>query len=377
MTQINKIDSAELYILKVPLVYPFVTSIKKLTHKEVLILKLNSEDYSGWGECTADIDPFYYYETTETAINITEKFLLPILFNTKNIKLEDIQYLFSIIRGHSMAKAMIENAILDLIAKKEETPLYKLIGGTHKNIMSGISIGIKKDINYLLKLIGDSINKKYHRIKLKIKKGNDIGLLKIIRENFPNIPIMVDANGNYSLDDVEYLKQLDKFNLMMIEQPFEYNDFYKHSLLQKELKTPVCLDESINCLNDAITAINLKSCKIINIKQGRLGGLLNAKTILEYCNKNNIDTWSGGMLETGIGRAFNLHLQTLSGFTLPGDTSETSRYFHEDIVAEPVVLNKDGFIDLPEGNGIGVKIVQKTIDRYKMFYRFYSPNCLR
>ncbi len=374
MTQINKIDSAELYIIRIPLVSPFETSLKKITHKEVLILKLNSGDYSGWGECAADTDPFYYYETIKTALYTTENFLLPILFDTKKIKLEDIQYLFSIIRGHNMAKAMVENAMLDLISKKKEKPLYRLIGGTHKNIMSGISIGIKDNINDLLKLIAESIQKKYHRIKLKINKRNDIELLNNIRKEFPNTSIMVDANGDYSLNDLEHLKQFDKFNLMMIEQPFEYNDFYKHSLLQKELKTPVCLDESINCLNDAITAIKLKSCKIINIKQGRLGGLLNTKTILEYCSKNNIDTWSGGMLETGIGRAFNLHLQTLFGFTLPGDTSETSRYFHEDIVSEPVVLNKDGFIKLPEGNGIGVKIIQKTIDIYKVFYKKLKNN---
>jgi O-succinylbenzoate synthase len=266
-----------------------------------------------------------------------------------------------------MAKATVENALYDLTAKKINIPLYKLIGGSKKKIMSGISIGIKTDLDELLFSIENALKKKYHRIKIKIKKGNDIKPVQTVRSAFPDIKLMVDANGDYTLSDIGIFKKLDEYNLMMIEQPLDYNDVYFHSQLQKELKTPICLDESITDLNDAKTAINLRSCQIINIKQGRVGGIMKAKAIQKYCLDNNIKNWSGGMLETGIGRAFNIHLQTLPGFNLPGDTSETSRYFKEDIVEPSVVLRSDGFIDIPEGNGVGVKVIPEKLERFTTF----------
>ncbi len=373
MNPIEKIDSIELYIVKIPLVNSFETSLKKITHKEALLIKINAGDYSGWGECGADIDPFYYHETIKTVLYITEEFLFPILFKKKNLTIKNITFFFSVIRGYNMAKAMIENALIDLIAKTNKLPVYKLIGGTHKDVMSGISIGIKKDTNSLLFHVEKSIADGYHRIKIKIKKEKDIKTLRAIRKEFPDTPLMVDANGDYTYDDVETLKQFDEFKLMMIEQPFEHNDIYEHSILQKSLKTPICLDESITGIDRVKTAIHLKSCKIINIKQSRVGGILNAKMIQNYCVKNNIDAWSGGMLETGIGRAFNLHIQTLPGYTLPGDTSATSRYFHEDIVTEPIVLNSRGYIKLPEGDGIGVEVIQSKIEKHKVFYRKIKP----
>lgn len=367
LNRINHIDSMELFIVKLPLVEPFETSFAIETHKEALLLKISSEGIDGWGECVASPDPYYSSETNETALHIIRAFLLPLIIKMKNFSLQEVLEEFERIRGHNMAKATVENALLDLLARKQNLPLYELIGGEKKRIMSGISIGIKKNPDELLESIKKALSKQYHRIKIKIRKGREIEPLTRVRENFPDIKLMVDANADYSISDIEILKQLDDYDLMMIEQPLEYDDLYFHSLVQKELQTPICLDESIENLNDVKTAINLGSCRIINIKQGRVGGILNAKVIQDYCRNNGIKVWSGGMLETGIGRAFNIHLQTLPGFLLPGDTSETSRYFQEDIVEPPVTLQTDGFIDIPEGDGIGVRVIPDRLTRFTAF----------
>lgn len=364
---VDPIKRAELFIVRLPLVRPFTTSFGTDTHKEALLVKLSTADLSGWGECVASPAPYYSYETNETCIWIIKHYLVPILKSLRNDSLEDIVIQFGQIRGHHMAKAAVENALLDLRAQQQTLPLYKTIEGIHRKIMSGISIGIKDNTQELLEIIARAIDRNYHRIKIKIKKGRDIDLIKTVRDVFPRIRLMADANADYSIVDAEILKQLDSFDLMMIEQPLEYNDLYFHAQLQKEIKTPICLDESIKNLNDAKAAIEMKSGRIINIKQGRVGGILSARSIQEYCLNRNIDCWSGGMLETGIGRAFNLHLQTLPGFTLPGDTSESSRYFKEDIVDKPVMLDKNGFIDLPEGPGIGVKVVPEKLKKFTIY----------
>jgi O-succinylbenzoate synthase len=365
--KIYKIDMAELFIVKLPLVSSFVSGIKEIKEKNALILKLSSEGLNGWGECVAELDPYYNYETIDTALYITKEFLLPVLFSKKKISFTGIADIFSKIRGHNTAKAMIENALSDLFCKMSGVPLYKLIGGKNsKKILSGISLGIETDINNLIDNISESINLKYHKIKLKIKKDNDINILKTVRKEFSDIPLAVDANGAYSLKDINILKELDNFNLMMIEQPLSYNDLFEHSVLQKELKTHICLDESINNLNSVKNAVKIKSCKIINIKQGRVGGILSAKNIHNYSTENNMKILSGGMLETGIGRTFNLHLQSLSGFTLPGDTSPTSRYFNEDIIANQIIIDNNGFIPIPED--IGIKINIKSLNKYKYYY---------
>lgn len=367
MDRINCIDSVKLLIVKLPLVESFETSLGVESHKEALLLQLNSEGITGWGECVASPEPFYSYETNETALHVIRDFLFPKFTKKTNFSIEEVLESFESVRGHYMAKATVENALLDLVAKKQGIPLYKLIGGNKKKIMSGISIGIKKDTKDLLESIDKALGKNYHRIKIKIKKGREIEPLASIRKNYPDIKLMVDANADYSLKDIALLKQLDDYDLMMIEQPLDYDDIYFHSLIQKEMQTPICLDESIENLNDAKIAIELGSCRVINIKQGRVGGILKAKAIQEYCNQKNIPVWSGGMLETGIGRAFNIHLQTLPGFTLPGDTSETSRYFLNDIIEPTVTLRNDGFIDLPEGEGIGVRVLPDRLERFTTF----------
>jgi O-succinylbenzoate synthase len=365
--RIKQIDSVEMFIARLPLVTPFETSFSIQILKEVLLLKIVSDDIWGWGECVTSPDPYYCYETNKTASHIIQDFLIPNLSNMRNFSIEDVFKSFEKIRGHRMAKASVENALLDLVARQYQIPLFELIGGKNKKIMSGISIGIQESIDDLLESIQKACDKKYHRIKIKIKKSKDIKILKKVRNAFPSIQLMADANSDYTIEDIHILKKIDEFNLMMIEQPLNYDDIYFHALLQKHIRTPICLDESIKNLNDAKTAAELGSCKIINIKQGRVGGMIKAKNIQAYCLDRGIRTWSGGMLETGVGRAFNLHLQTLPGFVLPGDTSETSRYFAEDIVDKPVTLQSDGFIEIPEGAGIGVDVLPERLEKYKIF----------
>jgi len=358
-----------MFIVRLPLVSSFETSFSVQTNREALLLKMASDDVCGWGECVTSPDPYYCYETNATASHIIQDFLIPVLTAMNDFTVETVLKNFEQIRGHHMAKAAVENALLDITAKKHDIPLFELLGGASKKIMSGISIGIQERIDDLFESIGKASDKNYHRIKIKIKKNKDIEILKNVRKAFPDIKLMADANSDYTLEDIHILKGLDEFNLMMIEQPLNYDDIYFHARLQKQLETPVCLDESIKNLNDTKTAVELGSCKIINIKQGRVGGMTKAKEIQGYCLDNAIQTWSGGMLETGIGRAFNLHLQTLPGFVLPGDTSETSRYFAEDIVDKPVTLRPDGFIEIPQGAGIGVKVVSKRLDKFKVFHQ--------
>ncbi|MBW2226615.1 MAG: o-succinylbenzoate synthase [Deltaproteobacteria bacterium] len=339
MKHLKKIDSVEMYGVRLPLVKPFETSFSVQTHREALLLKITSDGVSGWGECVTAPDPYYCYETNSTSSHIIKGFLIPILMTLKNFSIETVLEKFDPIRGHNMAKAAVENALLDLLARQYGIPLFQLIGGEDQKIMSGISIGIKDHMDDLFESIQGASDKKYHRIKIKIKKGKDVEVLKAVRKTFPFIRLMADANADYALEDIHLLKELDAFDLMMIEQPLNYDDIYFHSFLQKQIDTPVCLDESIKNLNDAKTAV-----------------------------ANHIDVWSGGMLETGIGRAFNIHLQTLPGFVLPGDTSETARYFTQDIVDKPVVLEPDGFIKIPEGAGTGVRVLSERLDRFKVFY---------
>ena len=373
MTQINKIDRAELTIVRLPLIHPFETSFAVQTHRDALLLRLISGSFEGWGECVSAPDPYYAYETNTTALHVIEEFLMPLVFGMREFQVDDAVEAFRKIRGHNMAKAAVENALLDLLSRKSDMPLFELLGGSHKKIMSGISIGIKKNTDELLQSIGEAKDKKYGRIKIKIKRGRDVEVLKVVRAAFPDIRLMADANADYGLEDIDILVALDAFDLMMIEQPMNYDDIYTHSIVQKRLKTAVCLDESIKGLNDANTAIALKSCRIINIKQGRVGGLLAARAIQETCARNGMPVWSGGMLETGIGRAFNIHLQTLDGFVLPGDTSETARYFEEDIVDKPVVLDADGFIEIPAGPGTGVQVLTDRIQKLQSFHKRLSP----
>ncbi len=362
--EIPAVDHVDLFLVRLPFISPFSISTATWTSKDALLLRLESGGVTAWGECVSDPDPFYAYETNGTARHILKDFLLPLL--APGGTLGELERRMRHVRGHEMARATLENAVIDLIAKSSGRPLHALLGAPRKKIMSGISIGIQESPAALVAAVADAVAKKYHRVKMKVQKGKDVDYVRAVREKFPDVPLMVDANGDYRLDDAAHLAQLDAFNLTMIEQPLSYSDIYQHALLQKSLKTPLCLDESIHSLDDAAAAIALGGCRVLNLKQGRVGGLLESMRILAHASAHGIPVWSGGMDETGIGRAVNIHLQTLDGFTLPGDTSETSRYFHEDIVEPGVVLDADGFIDVPEGAGFGATVVEEHLARLKL-----------
>ena len=357
--RVPKLDRVDIVTVKLPFVAPFGTSVHVWTDKEAMLLRLESGGVTAWSECVSDPDPFYFYETNETARHIIKDFLLPLV--ETGISLGELEGRFRRVRGHGMAKATIENGLLILTALQRDDPLHALMGWPAKKIMSGLSIGLQETPAELLAAVERAVAKGYHRVKIKIKKGQDIEWVRAVRDRFPELRLMADANGDYSLADAAHLRRLDAFDLMMIEQPLSYSDIYEHSLLQKEMKTAVCLDESIHSLADAATAIALGACRIINVKQGRVGGLLESMRIARFCADNGVDVWSGGMDETGIGRAVNIHLQTADGFTLPGDTAETSNYFDEDIAEPPVVLGAGGYIDIPEGPGLGVRVVAERI----------------
>ncbi len=360
--RIGCLDEIELLTVRLPFVNPFGTSVHTWTCKEALLVRVASDGVTGWGECVADPDPFYAYETTTTARHILKDFLLPLVQPDSTIG--SLRAAFRHVRGHGMAKATIENALLDLAARRAGVPLHALLGYERKPIMSGISIGLQDSVEMLVDAVAEAVEAGFHRVKMKISHEKDVEWVAAVRRRFPSTKLMVDANGDYGLEDADHLGRLDAFDLMMIEQPLSYADIVQHAHLQRRLKTAICLDESIHSEADAISAIELGSCRVINIKQGRVGGLLESIRIARACARRGVDVWSGGMDETGIGRAVNIHLQTVDGFTLPGDTSETRRYFHEDIVEPGVVLGPGGFIEIPIGPGTGVTVLPERLARY-------------
>ena len=354
-----RVEHVDLVTVRLHFVTPFGTSIHVWSVKDAMLMRVESGGTVAWSECVADPDPYYSYETNATARHVIRDFLLPAL--EEGITLGELEARFRRVRGHGMAKATVENACLVLIAEQRGVPLHGLLGRPARRIPSGLSIGLKDTQEELLDAVGRAVVKGYHRIKMKIKKGQDVAWVRAVRDRFPSVPLMVDANGDYTLQDIEHLRQLDDFDLMMIEQPLSYSDIVEHATLQRELKTAICLDESIHGAADAAAAISIGACRIVNVKQGRVGGLLESMRIAHLCHQRGVPVWSGGMDETGIGRAVNIHLQTAEGFTLPGDTSETANYFHEDIAEPPVVLDADGFIAIPPGAGIGARVVPERV----------------
>jgi o-succinylbenzoate synthase len=359
---VGDIEKIELLTVSLPFVAPFGTSVATWNCKEALLVRLEDDGIVAWGECVADPDPYYASETTVSAKFIVKNFLLPEV--KPELPLAAILARWRRVRGNEMAKAALENALLDLLAKRRNLPLHAMLGFPAKRIMSGISIGLQETVPALLEKVAEAVQSGYHRVKMKIGRGHDVEWVEAVRREFPQLPLMADANGDYGLPDAAHLARLDAFGLTMIEQPLSYHDIFQHSLLQAKLKTPLCLDESIHSVDDAEAAIALKSCRVINIKQGRVGGILEAVRMAALCASHGIPVWSGGMDETGIGRALNIQLQTAPGFTLPGDTSETSRYFKEDIVEPGVFLARDGSIEIPPGPGSGVEVVPERLQRY-------------
>ncbi len=358
-----RIKNIELRHIKMELVSPFVTSMGTEYDEEHIIVRVDSDGISGWGESVAEGTPFYSYETVQTAWHILQDFLIPSILGKDISSINEAISFYSKVRGHMMAKAGLEAALWDLFAKSKNISLSKMLGGTRKKIDVGVSIGIQSSPEELIKKVEAYLKEGYKRIKIKISPGNDIRFVKAMRKEFPDILLQVDANSAYQLGDINLFKEMDEYNLLLIEQPLGYEDIYDHSKLQRELKTPICLDESIHSLDDTRAAIELDSCRVINIKPGRVGGFTESKLIHDYCASKNIPVWCGGMLESGIGRAGNVALASLSNFTLPGDISASKRYYKEDIVEPEFVVNKDGTMDVPTKPGIGVEVNMKILDK--------------
>jgi O-succinylbenzoate synthase len=349
-----KIKEVELRIIQLPLVRPFRTSFGTQTSREVLIVKVvNENGTTGWAECVAMSEPLYSPEYTHACIDLIKRFLLPALKKAGDFKAEEVATILKPFLGGQMAKAALETAILDAQLRDEKRSLASYLGATKSKVECGVSVGIANNLEALGEEVKSYVDAGYRRIKLKIEPGWDIEAVKYIRNLYPDIPLQVDANQAYSRDDGKHLARLDEFNLLLIEQPLDEHDILGHALLAREVKTAICLDESIISLQSAEDALALKATTIINIKPGRVGGYLESVKIHDLCLKNKIPVWCGGMLETGIGRAANLALAALPGFTLPGDTSASARYFMQDITT-PFVM-EDGYLSVPNKPGIGVE----------------------
>ena len=358
-----RIDRLDLRLCRLPLVSFFETSFGRSYDRTFLLVRLEGDGHEGWGEAVAEANPYYSSETTETAWHIITGFLAPRLLGHTFDHPRDIFDALRPVRGHNMAKACLEMAAWDLYARAQGQPLARLLGGTRSRIASGVSIGIQDSLADLAAKIRHELAAGYQRIKVKIKPGWDIAAVEMIRSTFGSVPLMVDANAAYTLGDAAHLARLDAYALMMIEQPLDYDDVSDHAELQRALKTPICLDESIHAVRIARDAIAAKACQVINIKPGRVGGHRESIRIHDLCEQHEIPVWHGGMLETGIGRAHNIHLASLPNFSLPGDIAASKRYYQPDLIEPAIEVDADGTIAVPNAPGIGVHIVQDRVER--------------
>lgn len=361
-----RVDRVEIRRVEMPLRFRFETSFGVMSTKAFLLARVSAADGSwGLGECVADDDPFYLPETNGTVLHVARDFLIPALRGQELEQPEDVSRLFAHVRGHRMAKAMLEMAVFDLFARSRSEPLSRTVGGRPEvqEIPAGVSIGLQKSTTDLVSRVAAEVAAGYHRIKIKIKPGRDLELAAAVRAEFPNVALMVDANSAYTLGEADLLARFDDFGLMMIEQPLGWDDIVDHVALQRQLKTAICLDESIGSADDARHAIALGAARIINIKVGRVGGFESARKIATFCGSKDVPVWCGGMLESGIGRLANVHLQTLPGFSLPGDTSASARYFEEDLIDPPVLVSPKGTIRVPTGPGLGHEVVWSRVER--------------
>jgi O-succinylbenzoate synthase len=358
------VDRVTLYHLRMPLRAPFETSFGRIRERECVLLAAYAEDLVGYGECVADRAPGYAYETSLTAWHILRDFLVPALLGQDVAGPADFQDRVAAVRGHPMAKAGLELALWDLKGKQEGRSLSELLGGSRVEVAVGVSVGIQASPDALVKTVAGYLADGYGRIKIKIKPGRDVEDATAVRHTFPDIRLQVDANSAYTLTSAEALLPLDELSLLLIEQPLAEDDLWDHSRLQASFRTPICLDESILSPRHARQALEMNACRVINIKPGRVGGLTQAIEIHELCSKLGVPVWCGGMLETGVGRAANLALASLPGFTLPGDISASDRYYAQDISCERFVLNPGSTITVPTGIGLGVTIDQAALDRF-------------
>ncbi|MBS4173900.1 o-succinylbenzoate synthase [Bacillus sp. FJAT-49736] len=364
------IKEVSLNIINMTLKAPFSTALGTVVEREGIIIKVMDKDGTiGFGETVAFSTPWYTEETVHTAFHMLKDILIPLILNQPVRHPSEVSVIFAAIRGNQMAKAGLETAIWDLYAKQQEKPLWQLIGGDREQIPAGVVIGTQ-DPAEAVESISKYLQEGYTRVKVKIKPGHDYELLHKIRRHYPTIDLMADANSAYTLKDVQTIKALDEFNLLMIEQPLGVDDIVEHAFLQKEIQTPICLDESIVSIHDAKSAIHLKSCGVINIKIGRVGGLWNAIKMHDLCIKNNIKVWCGGMIEFGISKAHNIALATKKGFSIPGDISSSSRYWEQDII-EPEISVNNGGITASLGYGIGYELNKKRLNEVTLFKEIY------
>jgi len=358
-----KIDRIELRQINLPYISPFRSSGWTEEGNNSVIVKVFSEGVDGWGESSVSKFPYYIEETSSTVLSVQKEVLIPLILNKEITHPGELSDIFKNIRGNRFAIAGLEMAVWDLWCKTKNQNLSKFLGGKKERVPVGVSIGIPENKKELFLLCEKYLTEGYQRIKIKIKPGWDVEPLKSIRKKWPNIMLQVDANGAYSIKEIKILESLDKFKLLMIEQPFKFDDLLYHSVLQKGIKTPVCLDESITSPDKAVEALVMDACRVINIKPGRVGGIVNAVIIHHMCRKNKVPVWCGGMLETGIGRAVNVCLAGLPGFTLPGDISANKRYFKRDIVKNPFELNSDGTLTVPTEPGHGAVVDEKYLNQ--------------
>jgi O-succinylbenzoate synthase len=358
-----RIERVELRLLKLPLVHFFETSFGRIDEKHFILVRLHDGGVSGYGECVAEQDPYYSGETNETCWHIIHDFIAPRVLGATFEHPRDVFPALKAIRGNGMAKAAVEMAAWDLHAKQRGEPLSRLLGGTRDRIASGVSIGIQRSLDDLIAKVERELAAGYQRIKIKVKPGWDVEPVQAIRARFKSVPLMVDANAAYSIADASHLGELDGYELMMIEQPLDYDDLADHARLQKKLQTSICLDESIKTVAIAREAIAAGACRIINIKPGRVGGFGESIRLHDLCASCGIPVWHGGMLESGIGRAANIHLATLPNFTLPGDIAASRRYFDPDLIDPPIEIANDGTIAVPTGPGIGVAVREDRVAR--------------
>jgi O-succinylbenzoate synthase len=359
-----KIERVTLREIRMRLKAPFETSFGVTQERRILLVEMIADGVSGWGEITALESPSYNPETTDTAWHVASDFIAPVIVGRDLPSSADLPNLLTGIRGHSMAKAGVENALWDIEAQQKGTPLWRLLGGTRDEITCGVSLGIRPTAASLVEKVEQELSCGYQRIKLKIKPGKDVEFVAAVRERYPKIMLSVDANSAYSLGDADHLRKLDKFELIMIEQPLGWDDIYSHARLQSQIRTALCLDECINNRQDADAAVAIGACKIINIKLGRVGGHTGARKVHEVCVERAVPVWCGGMLESGIGRAHNIAMSTLPGFTLPGDVSASSRYWTEDIIEPEVEVSSRGTIASPGAPGLGYAVKRKLVERF-------------
>ena len=357
-----RIESITLRELEMRLKWPFETSFGVTQKRRVLLVEMIADGVTGWGEVTTGEAPYYNYETTDTAWLIISEFIAPLLIGKELETASDVPLLINRIRGHQMAKAGVENALWDIEAQQKNLSLSKLLTGVREEIPCGVSLGIRESPQSLVEKVGEELSKGYQRVKMKIKPGKDLDFVAAVRKQFPRAMLSVDANSAYSLSDVDHLRKFDDYDLLMMEQPLQWDEIYSHAKLQKQIKTALCLDECISHARHAEAAIELAACRILNIKVGRVGGHTEARRVHDVCLQHSIPVWCGGMLESGIGRAHNIAISTLPNFALPGDVSASKRYWKEDIIDPEVEITPRGTIRVPQGSGIGYSVKREFVE---------------